>query len=84
MSRPLIFLIRCYKRWLSPLLGSHCRFHPSCSDYTRVAIARFGPLRGVWLGLCRIVRCQPWGTGGLDPVPPAFHICPAHPRNSDG
>ena len=72
MSRPLIFLIRCYKRWLSPLLGSRCRFHPSCSDYARVAIARFGTIRGGWLALWRILRCQPLCRGGLDPVPAEF------------
>ncbi|MDR2013721.1 MAG: membrane protein insertion efficiency factor YidD [Rhodanobacter sp.] len=76
MSRPIIFLIRCYKRTLSPLLGTRCRFHPSCSDYTRIAIARFGALRGLWLGLCRIARCQPLCAGGLDPVPSAFRLWP--------
>lgn len=76
MSRPIIFLIRCYKRTLSPLLGSRCRFHPSCSDYARVAIARFGALRGSWLGFLRIVRCQPLCTGGHDPVPLEFHPWP--------
>ncbi|GAA0705110.1 membrane protein insertion efficiency factor YidD [Dokdonella soli] len=77
MSRPIIFLLRCYKRWLSPLLGSRCRFQPSCSDYARVAVARFGALRGGWLGLWRILRCQPLCTGGYDPVPAEFHWWPA-------
>lgn len=76
MSRPIIFLIRCYKRTLSPLLGSRCRFHPSCSDYARVAIARFGPLRGGWLGLHRLLRCQPLCAGGHDPVPLEFRPWP--------
>ena len=83
MSGPIIFLIRCYKRLLSPLLGPRCRFHPSCSDYTEVAIARFGALRGSWLGLCRIVRCQPLCTGGLDPVPFEFRFWPARAAHSD-
>ena len=77
MSRPIIFLIRCYKRLLSPLLGSRCRFHPSCSDYASVAVARFGAVRGGWLGLCRVVRCQPLSAGGFDPVPPEFRAWPA-------
>jgi putative membrane protein insertion efficiency factor len=83
MSRPIIFLIRCYKRLLSPLLGSRCRFHPSCSDYTRIAIARFGALRGGWLALCRTLRCQPLCAGGLDPVPFEFRFWPARAVPSD-
>lgn len=76
MSRILIALLRWYKRWLSPLLGSRCRFHPSCSDYARIAVARFGAWRGSWLGIRRIVRCQPLCAGGLDPVPEQFQWWP--------
>lgn len=78
MSRPLILLIQCYKRWLSPLLGTRCRFHPSCSDYARVAIHRFGAWRGTWLGLHRIAHCQPLCEGGHDPVPDEFRLWPSH------
>ncbi len=81
MSRPIILLLRCYKRWLSPLLGTRCRFDPSCSDYARVAVARFGALRGGWLGFCRMIRCQPLCAGGIDPVPDRFHVCPARSRD---
>lgn len=77
MPRPAIFLLRCYKRWLSPLLGARCRFEPSCSDYARVAIARFGTTRGSWLALQRIARCQPLCRGGVDPVPASFSWRPA-------
>ncbi|MGN6520758.1 MAG: membrane protein insertion efficiency factor YidD [Dokdonella sp.] len=77
MSRPTIILLRYYKRWLSPLLGARCRFHPSCSDYARVAIARFGTRRGGWLAFCRIIRCQPLCRGGFDPVPMEFRAWPA-------
>jgi putative membrane protein insertion efficiency factor len=69
MKRLLLALLRFYKGWISPLLGQHCRFHPSCSDYMRVAIERFGVLRGVWMGLRRLGRCHPLHPGGLDPVP---------------
>ncbi len=77
MSRPILFLLASYKRWISPLLGSRCRFHPSCSDYARVAVARFGTLRGSWLATHRLLRCQPLCDGGLDPVPETFRW---HPR----
>ncbi|MGA9342031.1 MAG: membrane protein insertion efficiency factor YidD [Rhodanobacteraceae bacterium] len=77
MSRPIIRLLHFYKRWLSPTLGPHCRFHPSCSDYARIAIARFGAVRGGWLALLRVLRCQPLSAGGNDPVPPIFHWQPA-------
>jgi hypothetical protein len=72
VTRLLLFLLSLYKRWLSPMLGTRCRFHPSCSDYARVAIARFGPLRGGVLGMWRILRCQPLCEGGIDPVPEHF------------
>lgn len=76
MTRWSIRLLHCYKRVLSPLLGSRCRFHPSCSDYARVAIARFGLMRGLWLATWRIARCQPLCSGGLDPVPLKFRCFP--------
>jgi putative membrane protein insertion efficiency factor len=62
-------LIRLYQRTLSPLLGSHCRFHPTCSAYTAEAISRHGFFMGVYLGLRRLLRCHPLHAGGFDPVP---------------
>lgn len=62
-------LIRGYQLFISPLIGSHCRYHPSCSEYAREALARHGPVLGLGLGIWRILRCQPWGSTGLDPVP---------------
>lgn len=65
-------MIQClawYHRWISPLLGPRCRFQPSCSQYMSIAIARFGLLKGGWIGLKRLLRCHPGSDGGEDPVP---------------
>jgi hypothetical protein len=70
MQKILLALIRGYRYWLSPWLGSHCRFHPSCSQYAAEAIATHGSLHGSWLAARRVARCHPWCAGGLDPVPP--------------
>jgi putative membrane protein insertion efficiency factor len=62
-----------YKRALSPTLHSvavtQCRYLPTCSEYAYVAVTRFGWLRGSWLAFCRLLRCNPFSAGGLDPVP---------------
>ncbi|MEO8777705.1 MAG: membrane protein insertion efficiency factor YidD [Rhodanobacter sp.] len=70
----ILWLLGLYKRWLSPLLGSRCRFHPTCSDYARIAVTRFGPWRGSLLTGWRLLRCQPLCEGGHDPVPEHFHF----------
>ncbi|WP_207215769.1 membrane protein insertion efficiency factor YidD [Pseudolysobacter antarcticus] len=72
MTRPLLYLLALYKRWVSPLLGRRCRFEPSCSDYARIAIARFGATRGSLLAAWRLARCQPFARAGDDPVPEQF------------
>jgi putative membrane protein insertion efficiency factor len=69
LQQTLVGLIRIYQRFLSPLLGPRCRFYPSCSQYTLEAIERHGPVKGGWLGLCRVCRCHPLNPGGHDPVP---------------
>jgi hypothetical protein len=63
-------IIRLYQRAISPVLGSSCRFAPSCSEYTREALEVFGVRKGLWMGLRRIVRCHPFHPGGYDPVVP--------------
>jgi putative membrane protein insertion efficiency factor len=69
MQKLTILLIRCYRYCISPFLGSHCRYHPSCSSYALTALQRFGFAKGSVLSLKRISRCHPWHSGGYDPVP---------------
>lgn len=68
MTRFLLGLITGYRYLISPLLGRNCRFYPSCSEYAREAIELHGPLRGVWMTVCRLGRCHPFHSGGYDPV----------------
>ena len=67
----LLGSIRLYQLTLSPWLGRHCRYDPTCSAYATEAIERFGARRGVWLAAKRLGRCHPWGRSGYDPVPAA-------------
>lgn len=75
LAKAMIACIRVYQRFLSPLLGQNCRFHPSCSRYAVEALQTHGALKGTVLSVWRILRCQPFCKGGLDPVPPrgAWH-----------
>lgn len=68
MQRVVIFALTGYKRLISPLLPSACRFYPTCSEYMLEAVAKHGVVRGVWLGLKRLGRCHPFHVGGYDPV----------------
>jgi putative membrane protein insertion efficiency factor len=61
-------ILGLYKALLSPFLPPACRFEPTCSEYAREAVEKYGALRGTWMGLKRILRCQPFCKGGHDPV----------------
>lgn len=64
-----IGVVRVYQFAISPLLGSNCRFSPTCSAYAIEALEKHGTFRGGWLAIRRILRCHPWGRSGHDPVP---------------
>lgn len=66
-STALVQLVRTYQRFVSPLLGRHCRFEPSCSSYFMQSVEKHGAVRGSLRGLARICRCHPWNPGGYDP-----------------
>ena len=68
MRRAAVLPIQLYQRLLSPLVGQRCRYYPSCSQYAAQAIGRFGILRGLILAAWRLLRCNPFSRGGLDPV----------------
>ncbi|AXR74488.1 MULTISPECIES: membrane protein insertion efficiency factor YidD [Auritidibacter] len=65
-----------YRAVISPLYGQVCRFFPSCSAYTLEAVYRHGAIKGMGLGMWRILRCHPWQSGGVDPVPPSHRVWP--------
>lgn len=69
IQQSLIALIKLYQFALSPLLGQHCRFFPSCSAYMKEAIQTYGVLKGISLGTKRLLRCHPFCEGGIDPLP---------------
>ena len=70
----VIWLVRCYQATLGPLLGSSCRFEPSCSTYCIEAVRAHGAWRGLWLAVRRLGRCHPFHAGGYDPVPPVSDV----------
>ena len=76
-ARLLGLAVRLYQLVLRPVLGPNCRFVPSCSDYALQALRTHGAARGTALATRRILRCNPWHPGGIDPVPP----CACHPNH---
>jgi len=69
LSFPFIVLIKIYQLIISPWMGPSCRYTPTCSQYGIEAFKKYGPLKGSWLTIKRILRCNPWGGQGHDPVP---------------
>lgn len=74
VARVLLALLAGYRRFVSPLLGPHCRFAPSCSAYAVEAVRVHGAARGSWLAARRLARCHPFHPGGHDPVPPSVSL----------
>ena len=71
MKKVLLFFIRVYKKNVSPLFehwGIHCKYYPTCSEYTKQAIEKYGVLKGLFLGIKRFCKCNPFSKGGYDPV----------------
>lgn len=79
IARVLMLMIEGYRRCISPLFPSSCRFHPTCSQYAQQAIATHGAARGTVLAVRRILKCHPFHPGGLDPVP--GHHCSDHRKS---
>ncbi len=69
MKHPLIWLIKFYKKNISPYTMPSCKYYPTCSTYSLEAIEKFGAFKGGFLALWRILRCNPFSKGGFDPVP---------------
>ena len=68
MKKVFIYLIEKYQKNISPILGKNCKYYPTCSEYTKQAIKKYGSLKGSYLGIKRIFRCNPFSKGGYDPV----------------
>jgi putative membrane protein insertion efficiency factor len=69
LAKFAIFLLQCYKKYISPMLGNNCRFIPSCSEYAMQVYEKFGFIEGSYLAIFRLLRCAPWCKGGYDPIP---------------
>lgn len=78
------WLIKIYQRYWSPFTAPTCRFQPTCSAYADEALERYGPVRGSWLALKRILRCQPFARHGYDPVPETFSWWDSDPSIRSG
>jgi putative membrane protein insertion efficiency factor len=74
MKKLLLLLLNFYSKHISPHFPRRCKYYPTCSAYAAAAITRFGALRGVCLAVWRLLRCNPYSMGGIDPVPEKFHL----------
>ena len=68
MKKIFIYLIEKYQKYISPMLGKNCKYYPSCSEYTKQAIEKYGVLKGIFFGIKRILKCNPFSKGGYDPL----------------
>jgi len=68
MKKVFIFFIKKYQKYISPVFGNNCRYYPSCSEYTKQAIEKYGVPKGIFYGIKRIIRCNPFSKGGYDPL----------------
>ena len=68
LSKLLIYLVRFYQKYISPLKGQTCRFYPTCSQYSIQAIIKYGALKGIYLTIRRLLKCHPFHSGGYDPL----------------
>ncbi|MFV0408761.1 MAG: membrane protein insertion efficiency factor YidD [Paracoccus sp. (in: a-proteobacteria)] len=84
LARIFALPVRAYRLLLSPWIGHACRFQPTCSAYALEALEHHGAIRGSWLAARRIVRCNPWGGHGYDPVPGCGHDHSAPSETKDG
>lgn len=74
LKKAMISLVRFYQKFISPLFPPSCRYYPTCSNYMIDALKKHGPILGLIMGICRILRCNPFVRGGVDPVPDNFTI----------
>lgn len=68
MKAIALFLIGCYQTVISPVIPDSCRFYPTCSEYAKQAIVKYGLFKGIWLGIRRLAKCHPFHPGGFDPL----------------
>lgn len=71
MKKLILYFIKMYKKFISPILkkmGIECKYYPTCSEYTKLAIEKYGCIKGIFLGLKRIIKCNPFSKGGYDPL----------------
>lgn len=68
IKRILLLLIKTYQKFISPMFGRRCRFYPTCSEYSKQAIAKYGAVKGTYLSIKRILKCHPFHKGGYDPL----------------